>query len=101
MLSIETDNLAAVRPYYAALGSSPGTVAGFYSPDILQEEFPNRFLPDGARRDGEELRRASRSAPSYITSTQAYILNSEKCRKIAQIARYLAIPPSPSRRSRR
>jgi hypothetical protein len=25
-------------------------VAAFYSPDVVQEEFPNAFLPNGARR---------------------------------------------------
>ncbi len=52
-------NLDAARRYVAALasGAGPGTIAAFYAPDVVQEEFPNRLLPNGARRDLAELKR--------------------------------------------
>src|SRR5262245_63237065 len=56
----ETDNLATARSYIAALSSGAGAdeLDRFFSPDIVQEEFPNRLLPNGATRDREALRQA-------------------------------------------
>lgn len=41
------------RRYFAALeaGATGAALAAFYAPDVVQEEFPNRFLAQGARRD--------------------------------------------------
>ena len=56
----ETDNLTAARSYIAALSSGAGAdeLDRFFSPDVVQEEFPNRLLPNGATRDREALRQA-------------------------------------------
>ena len=42
-----------VRSYLAALesGATGAALARFYTDDVIQEEFPNRLAPDGARRD--------------------------------------------------
>ena len=42
-----------VRSYLAALesGATGAALARFYTEDVIQEEFPNRLAPDGARRD--------------------------------------------------
>jgi ketosteroid isomerase-like protein len=48
----ENENVAAARRYLKAI--EDGVTDGlneFFASDIVQEEFPNRLLPDGARRD--------------------------------------------------
>ena len=42
-----------VKSYLSALeaGATGAALAHFYTDDVVQEEFPNRLLPDGARRD--------------------------------------------------
>jgi len=56
----ESENLATARSYIAALsgGAGPEEMDRFYAPDVVQEEFPNRLLPNGATRDREALRQA-------------------------------------------
>ncbi len=41
------------RRYFAALeqGATGDALAAFYDAAVVQEEFPNRLLPSGARRD--------------------------------------------------
>ena len=53
MTATETDNLALVRRYLAAVasGTTGDALAAFYVPDVVQEEFPNRLMANGARRD--------------------------------------------------
>jgi ketosteroid isomerase-like protein len=57
----ERDNLARVGRYFAAFnsGAMDGAIDELFSPDVIQEEFPNRLLPNGARRDLAALREAS------------------------------------------
>jgi len=54
------DNLAIARRYIAALSSGAGAdeVSQFYAQDVVQEEFPNRLLPNGATRDLAALKHA-------------------------------------------
>jgi ketosteroid isomerase-like protein len=57
-------NLETVRRYLAAIeadtaGAATGGAAEFFDPDVVQEEFPNRFVPAGARRDLAALREAA------------------------------------------
>jgi hypothetical protein len=53
MTARETDNLALVRRYLIAVasGTTGAALAAFYAPDAVQEEFPNRLMATGARRD--------------------------------------------------
>jgi ketosteroid isomerase-like protein len=46
-------NLAAARRYFAAIeaGATGDALAAFFTEDVVQEEFPNRLVPAGARRD--------------------------------------------------
>ena len=52
-MTIEADNLATARRYLAAVesGATGDTLAAFYAAEVVQEEFPNRLTPNGARRD--------------------------------------------------
>ena len=45
-------NLDAARQYLAAIqrGVTGDELAQFFTPDIVQEELPNRVVPDGKRR---------------------------------------------------
>jgi ketosteroid isomerase-like protein len=45
--------LALTRRYLAAIeaGATGAELAAFYTADVVQEEFPNRLVPQGARRD--------------------------------------------------
>lgn len=45
--------LEITRQYLAALEqmATGDALARFFSPDVVQEEFPNRLVPQGARRD--------------------------------------------------
>src|SRR5262245_236032 len=56
----DAENLTTARSYIAALSSGAGAddLERFYDPDVVQEEFPNRLLPNGATRDREALRQA-------------------------------------------
>jgi len=49
----QTDNLTIARRYLEALenGVTGEALAAYYDPDVVQEEFPNRLLANGARRD--------------------------------------------------
>jgi ketosteroid isomerase-like protein len=46
-------HIAFIRRYLAAIeqGATGDALAAFYTPDVVQEEFPNRLVPTGARRD--------------------------------------------------
>lgn len=49
----EPSNLATARRYLAAIEArvDGATLAAFFDPEVVQEEFPNRLTPNGARRD--------------------------------------------------
>jgi ketosteroid isomerase-like protein len=70
MTEEETQNLAAVRAYFETIGSDgpPAALGSFYAPDVLQEEFPNRFLPHGAERGLEELQAAGERGRKAMAS---------------------------------
>ena len=74
-MSNEQENLAIVRSYFRAMRESPGSVAGFYDPDVVQEEFPNRFLPNGARRGLVELGEAAERGRRVMASQEYTVLS--------------------------
>ena len=63
----EAANLETARRYLAAIeastagdrGAASGGAEGFFAPDVVQEEFPNRVVPNGARRDLTALHEAA------------------------------------------
>lgn len=57
MTPTEEANLQAARRYLDALsrGTTGDALAAFFTEDVVQEEFPNRFVPQGARRGLPEL----------------------------------------------
>ena len=54
------DNLAIARRFIAALASPDGDPIAFYADDVVQQEFPNRLVPNGATRDLAALREGRR-----------------------------------------
>ena len=58
--------LDLVRRYLAALeaGAIGDDLARFYTDDVVQEEFPNRLMPQGARRDLAALQEEPPAASS-------------------------------------
>jgi ketosteroid isomerase-like protein len=59
------DNLTAVRQYLEAISSKAPleTLLSFFSPDVVQEEMPNRLKPKGDRRGLPELQRDYERGP--------------------------------------
>ena len=68
-------NFDIARAYLESLGSRAGAeaVAAYFTPDAVQEEFPNRFLPGGAHRNLDAIRRA-RSRDLTLLSSENYEL---------------------------
>ena len=52
-MSSDLEKLDLARRYLEAIasGMTGDELADFFAADVVQEEFPNRFLPQGARRD--------------------------------------------------
>ncbi len=50
---MSNDHVEHARTYLRALeqGATGDALARFFTPDVVQEEFPNRLVPTGARRD--------------------------------------------------
>ena len=48
-----TENVELARRYLEAIeaGATGDELADFFASDVVQEEFPNRLVPQGARRD--------------------------------------------------
>jgi ketosteroid isomerase-like protein len=57
MTETEQANLRTALAYLAAVegGATGETLARWFTPDVVQEEFPNRLMPIGARRGLQEM----------------------------------------------
>lgn len=73
-MGVEETNKRIVREFYASVGGEPGASLPFYAPDVVQEEFPNRFLPGGATRGLKELRDAAERGRKVMSSQTFEIL---------------------------
>ena len=56
-------------------GEPPAAIEAFYHPDIVQEEYPNLLLPNGAVRRFDDLRAANEKARSILRSQRFEIIN--------------------------
>jgi ketosteroid isomerase-like protein len=74
-MSRPLQNTEIVKAYFEALERSPDSVHDFYHPDVVQEEFPNRFLPLGARRGLQELREASDRGRKVMASQRFEVVS--------------------------
>lgn len=57
-------------------GATGEDLARFFTPDVLQEEFPNRLTPRGARRDLDEILEASVRG-QQVLSAQSYRIENQ------------------------
>lgn len=57
MTTTEQTNLETARAYLAAVesGATGEALARWFTPDVVQEEFPNQLVPTGARRGLQAL----------------------------------------------
>jgi len=75
--SEEAKNLGVIRGYYAAIASGPATVdwGEWFAPDVTQEEFPNRLLPAGTRRDLRGMREAAERGQALLAEQEFELLD--------------------------
>jgi ketosteroid isomerase-like protein len=66
----ETKNLQTVRRYLDAIEQGVGfeELAEFFTPDVVQIEYPNRLVVNGARRDLAQLREAGERGKDVVES---------------------------------
>lgn len=70
------DNLSRALAYLAALESGDTEAAlGYLAADVIQEEFPNRLVPNGARRTLDELREGAQRGKQLMRSQRFEILS--------------------------
>jgi ketosteroid isomerase-like protein len=73
MATAHHGNLAIAERYITAVerGAAGDELAGYFTPDVVQEEFPNRLVPNGARRDLAAILEAAVRG-QQVTSAQRY-----------------------------
>lgn len=73
----EAENLDIATRYLARLsdGAEPEELDAFFSPDIVQEEFPNRLLPNGATRDFKALKEARVRGRALLAAEHFELVN--------------------------
>jgi ketosteroid isomerase-like protein len=75
----ERDNLETARRYLAAIEASTDATSNeagadtFFASDVVQEEFPNRFVPAGARRDLAALRAAAERGRAVLSGQRYHV----------------------------
>lgn len=70
-------SLQVVRDYLAAIerGEPFEVVGRFFTDDVVQEEFPNRLVPNGATRDLAALADAAARGRNVVTAQKYEVLN--------------------------
>lgn len=65
------------RRYFAALerGATGEALAALYDPDVIQEELPNRLMPNGAKRGLAEILAAADRGQSALTGHRYELLS--------------------------
>jgi ketosteroid isomerase-like protein len=73
----EARNLAVVRGYYAAIAEGAAGLdwGRWFAPEVIQEEFPNRITPAGARRDLAAMQEAARRGQALMAEQEFELLN--------------------------
>ena len=76
MTPTDSENLTLARRYLEAIESGePGESLDFFAEDVVQEEFPNRLTPQGARRDLAALKEAHERGRKVISAQRYKVLN--------------------------
>ena len=71
------ENIEIARRYLARLsdGADADEIAAFYAPDVVQEEFPNRLMPNGATRDLAALKEGRVRGLALLRTERLELLN--------------------------
>lgn len=74
-MAVPSDNLGHAGSYLDAIsrGVTGEALAAFFTPDVLQKEFPNRLVPQGAQRDLAAILEAAERGQK-VMSAQRYEL---------------------------
>jgi ketosteroid isomerase-like protein len=74
---VAAELLELTRRYFAALecGATGAALAAFYAPEVVQEEFPNRLNPHGARRDLATMLDAAERGQKVMASQRYEIIH--------------------------
>jgi ketosteroid isomerase-like protein len=72
-----SQNLEIARRYLSRLsgGGGPDELDSFFAPDVVQEEFPNRLMPNGAKRDLPAMRAARARGKALLSDERFELLN--------------------------
>ncbi len=70
-------NIELTRRYFAALeqGALDDELAQFFHPDVVQHEFPNRLVVNGAKRGLAEMLEGARRGQQVVQAQRFEILN--------------------------
>ena len=102
--STEATNLQAARRYLATIeaGVTGDALAAFFTEDVVQEEFPNRLVPTGARRDLRALLEGAERGQTVLMA-QRFDVRGEVASgdRVALELVWTARSPSPSAACRR
>jgi ketosteroid isomerase-like protein len=74
-MNTEAKNLETARRYLESVGKSSSGGLEFFAPDVIQEEFPNRLVPNGAVRDLAALRAGAERGAKVMTQQSFEVLN--------------------------
>ena len=74
---MSTSRLEIVRNYLQAVerGATGDELAAFYTDDVVQEEFPNRLVPNGARRDLKALLEGAERGQQVVRNQRYKVLS--------------------------
>lgn len=69
-MAADTHPLDFIRRYLTAIeqGATGEALAAFYTPEAVQEEFPNRLAPNGARRDLNAILEGAERGQKVLTA---------------------------------
>lgn len=73
----ETSNVAAARAYLTAIerGATGDELAAFFTEDVVQQEFPNRLMPNGATRNLAQILEGAERGQAILASQRYEVLN--------------------------
>jgi ketosteroid isomerase-like protein len=72
-----SSNLSAARSYLAAIerGVTGQDLAQFFTPDVVQQEFPNRLMPGGATRQLPQILEAAGRGQKVLSAQRYDVLH--------------------------
>ncbi|HEV8362086.1 MAG TPA: nuclear transport factor 2 family protein [Gemmatimonadaceae bacterium] len=70
-------NVAAARAYLTAIerGATGNELAAFFTEDVVQQEFPNRLMPNGATRNLVQILEGAERGQAILSSQRYEVLN--------------------------